>query len=99
MQESGQLSVMGILLVMVAKVLGTVNVVLGTVNASRTSQPQVQDFPGEADYTKPLVQEAMPVLGTLRESGITSGEPQPWCSRTKPRVLFWVLFGFPRSYF
>lgn len=44
---------MGVVLVMVAKVLGTVGVVLGTVgvvlstvNASRTFQPQVQDSPG-----------------------------------------------------
>lgn len=71
MQGPGQLSVMGIVLVMVAEVLGTVNAVLGTVsavlgtvsevlgtvNASRTSQPQVQDSPGEADYTKSLVWE------------------------------------------
>lgn len=98
MQGPGQLSVMGIVLGTVDVVLGTVdvvlatvdvvlataNVVLGTVDASRTSQPQVQDSPGEVDYTKPLVREAMPVLGTPGELGIASGEPQPWCSRTEP---------------
>lgn len=62
--------------------------VLGTVSASRTSQPQVQDSSGEVDYTKPPVREAMLVLGTLRESVIASGEPWPGCSRTEPRVLF-----------